>query len=95
MYIGATLGKGINRAVATLVAGGLGVGAHHLASLSGPTIEPILLAVFVFVQGNHYNTHNFIEYQEDSNFWHIVTSGIMSRTLKLELDTMNQVRSGA
>ncbi|KAF3496454.1 hypothetical protein DY000_02054529 [Brassica cretica] len=49
--VGATLlGKGINRAVATLVAGGLGVGAHHLASLSGPTIEPILFAVFVFVQ---------------------------------------------
>ncbi|KAF3571061.1 hypothetical protein F2Q69_00060487 [Brassica cretica] len=48
--VGATLGKGINRALATLVAGGLGVGAHHLASLSGPTIEPILLAVFVFVQ---------------------------------------------
>ncbi|CAH8357822.1 unnamed protein product [Eruca vesicaria subsp. sativa] len=48
--VGATLGKGINRAVATLVAGGLGVGAHHLASLSGPTIEPILLAIFVFVQ---------------------------------------------
>ncbi|RID57126.1 hypothetical protein BRARA_F00526 [Brassica rapa] len=48
--VGATLGKGINRAVATLVAGGLGIGAHHLASLSGPTIEPILLAIFVFVQ---------------------------------------------
>ena len=65
MYIGATLGKGINRAVATLVAGGLGVGAHHLASLSGPTIEPILLAIFVFVQGNHDKTHNFLPYQED------------------------------
>ncbi|CAF2260745.1 aluminum-activated malate transporter 2-like isoform X1 [Brassica rapa] len=48
--VGATLGKGINRAVATLVAGGLGVGAHHLASLSGPTVEPILLAIFVFAQ---------------------------------------------
>ncbi|CAN8311778.1 unnamed protein product [Cochlearia groenlandica] len=48
--VGATLGKGINRAMATLVAGGLGIGAHHLASLSGPTIEPILLAIFVFVQ---------------------------------------------
>ncbi|KFK43164.1 hypothetical protein AALP_AA1G088100 [Arabis alpina] len=48
--VGATLGKGINRAVATLVAGGLGLGAHHLASFSGPTIEPILLAIFVFVQ---------------------------------------------
>ncbi|AEE28290.1 Aluminum-activated malate transporter [Arabidopsis suecica] len=47
--VGATLGKGLNRAVATLVAGGLGIGAHHLASLSGPTVEPILLAIFVFV----------------------------------------------
>ncbi|CAL9214178.1 unnamed protein product [Arabidopsis halleri] len=48
--VGATLGKGLNRAVATLVAGGLGIGANHLASLSGPTVEPILLAIFVFVQ---------------------------------------------
>ncbi|KAL1201877.1 Aluminum-activated malate transporter 2 [Cardamine amara subsp. amara] len=48
--VGATLGKGLNRAIATLVAGGLGIGAHHLASMSGPTIEPILLAIFVFVQ---------------------------------------------
>ncbi|XP_006303723.2 aluminum-activated malate transporter 2, partial [Capsella rubella] len=47
--VGATLGKGINRAVATLVAGGLGIGAHHLASLSGATVEPILLAIFVFI----------------------------------------------
>ena len=52
--------------MATLVAGGLGIGAHHLASLSGPTIEPILLAIFVFVQGNsHYNTLTvLVWYQE-------------------------------
>jgi len=46
--------------VATLVAGGLGIGAHHLASLSGPTVEPILLAIFVFVLGNPHNTHIFL-----------------------------------
>ncbi|KAL0650993.1 hypothetical protein Bca4012_093684 [Brassica carinata] len=45
----ATLSKGLNRGVATLVAGGLALGAHQLASLSGRTIEPILLATFVFV----------------------------------------------
>ncbi|XP_023640681.1 aluminum-activated malate transporter 7 [Capsella rubella] len=48
--VGATLGKGLNRVAATLFAGGLGIGAHHLASMSGATGEPILLAIFVFVQ---------------------------------------------
>lgn len=50
-FSGATLGKGLNRGLATLVAGGLGVGAHHLASLSGEIGEPILLGFFVFIQG--------------------------------------------
>ncbi|KAF3496447.1 hypothetical protein DY000_02054527 [Brassica cretica] len=50
--VGATLSKGLNRGVATLVGGGLALGAHQLASLSGRTIEPILLATFVFVTGN-------------------------------------------
>ncbi|KAI4322476.1 hypothetical protein L6164_022168 [Bauhinia variegata] len=48
--VGATLGKGLNRGLATLVAGALAVGAHYLASLSGQTIEPILIGFFVFVQ---------------------------------------------
>ncbi|XP_057953203.1 aluminum-activated malate transporter 2-like [Malania oleifera] len=48
--VGATLGKGINRGLATLVAGALGVGAHHLACLCGHTAEPILLGFFVFLQ---------------------------------------------
>ncbi|KAL5575009.1 hypothetical protein UlMin_016708 [Ulmus minor] len=48
--VGATLGKGLNRGMATLVAGALGVGAHHLASLSGHIGEPILLGFFVFLQ---------------------------------------------
>ncbi|XP_062083608.1 aluminum-activated malate transporter 2 [Humulus lupulus] len=48
--VGATLGKGLNRGLATLAAGALGVGAHHLASLSGQVGEPILLGIFVFLQ---------------------------------------------
>ncbi|GFQ03803.1 aluminum-activated malate transporter 7 [Phtheirospermum japonicum] len=48
--VGATLGKGLNRGLATLVAGALGLGAHHLASLSGKTSEPILIGLFVFLQ---------------------------------------------
>ncbi|KAK6926514.1 Aluminum-activated malate transporter [Dillenia turbinata] len=47
--VGATLGKGLNRMLATLLAGALGVGAHHLASLSGEKGEPILLGLFVFL----------------------------------------------
>lgn len=50
-FSGATLGKGLNRTIATLAAGALGVGAHYLASLSGATGEPILIGAFVFVQG--------------------------------------------
>ncbi|XP_021892589.1 aluminum-activated malate transporter 2-like [Carica papaya] len=48
--VGATLGKGLNRGVATLLAASLGVGAHHLASLSGQIGEPILIGLFVFLQ---------------------------------------------
>ncbi|KAA8544349.1 hypothetical protein F0562_022383 [Nyssa sinensis] len=50
-YVGATIGKGFNRGVATLLAGALGVGAHQLGSLSGKNGEPIVLGLFVFVQG--------------------------------------------
>ncbi|KAL2328408.1 hypothetical protein Fmac_021835 [Flemingia macrophylla] len=47
--VGATLARGLNRTVATLGAGALGIGAHHIASLSGATAEPILIGAFVFV----------------------------------------------
>ncbi|XP_074289603.1 aluminum-activated malate transporter 8-like [Silene latifolia] len=47
--VGATLGKGLNRATATLVAGGLGIGTHHLASLCGKIGEPMLIGSFVFL----------------------------------------------
>ncbi|KAK3025187.1 hypothetical protein RJ639_044357 [Escallonia herrerae] len=48
--VGATLGKGLNRAMATLVAGALGIGAHYMASISGNVGEPIILGIFVFFQ---------------------------------------------
>ncbi|XVE79168.1 hypothetical protein DITRI_Ditri14bG0036200 [Diplodiscus trichospermus] len=48
--VGATLGKGVNRGLATLLAGALAVGAHQLANLSGRIGEPIVLGFFVFLQ---------------------------------------------
>ncbi|KAK3024206.1 hypothetical protein RJ639_044811 [Escallonia herrerae] len=47
--VGATLGKGINRGIATFVAGALGVGAHRLAGISGDRFDSILLGLFVFL----------------------------------------------
>ncbi|KAK4482741.1 hypothetical protein RD792_009908 [Penstemon davidsonii] len=48
--VGATLGKGLNRGLATFAAGALGLGAHHLAGITGKTCEPILIGLFVFLQ---------------------------------------------
>ncbi|XP_059431174.1 aluminum-activated malate transporter 8-like [Corylus avellana] len=47
--VGATLGKGLNRMLATLSAGALGIGVHSLATLSGDTGRPIILGFFVFL----------------------------------------------
>ncbi|OMO62698.1 Aluminum-activated malate transporter [Corchorus capsularis] len=47
--VGATLGKGLNRGLATFLAGSLGFGAHHLATLPGEKFQPILLGFFVFL----------------------------------------------
>ncbi|XP_031273737.1 aluminum-activated malate transporter 2-like [Pistacia vera] len=47
--VGATLGKGLNRGLATFTAGVLGFGGHRLASLFGDKGEQILLALFVFL----------------------------------------------
>ncbi|KAG8371124.1 hypothetical protein BUALT_Bualt13G0054100 [Buddleja alternifolia] len=46
--VGATLGKGINRAIATLLGGALGVGAHRLASFTGEKVDVIMLGLSVF-----------------------------------------------
>lgn len=48
---GATLGKGVNRMLATLTGGFLAVGAHRMATLSGRRGEPIFIAIFVFIIG--------------------------------------------
>ncbi|CAL5067660.1 unnamed protein product [Urochloa decumbens] len=50
--VGGTLSRGLNRALATLVAGFLAVGAHMVAQLCGEKGEPILLGVFVFLVGS-------------------------------------------
>ncbi|MCL7025253.1 hypothetical protein MKW94_016596 [Papaver nudicaule] len=47
--VGATLSKGVNRVVATLVGGSLGLVVHHLASLTGDKGEPVLLCFSVFL----------------------------------------------
>lgn len=47
--VGATLGRGLNRGLATFLAGALGFGAHRLATLSGEKGEPMLLGLFVFL----------------------------------------------
>ncbi|KAF2302525.1 hypothetical protein GH714_037052 [Hevea brasiliensis] len=46
---GATLGRGLNRMLATLIGSSLGFGAHWIATHSGKTGEPILIGIFVFI----------------------------------------------
>ncbi|KAL3718407.1 hypothetical protein ACJRO7_003533 [Eucalyptus globulus] len=49
-HVGATFSRGLNRLLATVLGGAIGLGAHHLASLSGKTGQPIMLSFFVFLQ---------------------------------------------
>ncbi|OEL13030.1 Aluminum-activated malate transporter 1 [Dichanthelium oligosanthes] len=61
--VGATLSKGLNRALATLVASSLAIGAHELASLIVPgseQAESILLIVFVFFVASAATFSRFI-----------------------------------
>ncbi|KAL6566998.1 hypothetical protein OROMI_015402 [Orobanche minor] len=46
--VGATLGKGVNRGIATLLGGALGVAAHRLASFTRERIDCIVLGLSVF-----------------------------------------------
>ncbi|XP_056684542.1 aluminum-activated malate transporter 2 isoform X2 [Spinacia oleracea] len=48
---GATLGKGLNRVMATLTAAGLTVGTHHLAILCNKVGEAVVIGLFVFIIG--------------------------------------------
>ncbi|XP_057807465.1 aluminum-activated malate transporter 2-like [Salvia miltiorrhiza] len=47
--VGATLGKGVNRAIATLLGGALGVGTHDLANLTPEKVEVVLIGLSVCV----------------------------------------------
>ncbi|CAN0923432.1 Aluminum-activated malate transporter 7 [Linum grandiflorum] len=47
--VGATLGKGLNRGMATLLAGALGIGAHHVASHFGHVGERVVTGFLVFL----------------------------------------------
>ncbi|KAL3618493.1 hypothetical protein CASFOL_037575 [Castilleja foliolosa] len=47
--VGATLGKGVNRGIATLLGGTSGVAAHRLASFTGEKIDSIMLGLSVFL----------------------------------------------
>ncbi|KAG2570280.1 aluminum-activated malate transporter 1-like [Panicum virgatum] len=60
--VGATLSKGLNRALATLVASSLVIGAHEVASLVVPSekAESILLVVFVFFVASAATFSRFI-----------------------------------
>lgn len=48
---GATLCKSINRAIATSIAGTLGVGIHWIAGQCGQKYEPLVLGASVFIFG--------------------------------------------
>lgn len=54
---GATLGKGLNRVMATLTAAGLTVGTHHLAILCNKVGEAVVIGLFVFIIGKHSFIH--------------------------------------
>ncbi|KAJ6955588.1 hypothetical protein NC652_006870 [Populus alba x Populus x berolinensis] len=58
--VGATLYKCINRAIATFLAGSLGVGVHWAASHSGDKLEPIILGISVFLLASAATFSRFI-----------------------------------
>ncbi|KAG6433123.1 hypothetical protein SASPL_104730 [Salvia splendens] len=47
--VGATLGKGVNRAIATLLGGALGMAAHDLADLTPEKVEVVLIGLSICV----------------------------------------------
>ncbi|KAI4334182.1 hypothetical protein L6164_018902 [Bauhinia variegata] len=47
--VGATLGKGLNRMLATLLAGSLGVATHRVATLCGEKGQIVLISLSIFV----------------------------------------------
>ncbi|KAL9405348.1 hypothetical protein Peur_002320 [Populus x canadensis] len=103
--VGATLGKGLNRGMATLLAGGLGIGAHHLAKLSGHIGEPILILFLVFLQATISTFLRFlpkIKARYDYamlifilTFSMITVSGFQENILELAHSRLSTVSTGA
>ncbi|CAM8974526.1 unnamed protein product [Rhodiola kirilowii] len=58
--VGATLNKSINRAIATFLAGSLGIGVHWVASQSGQKFEPVIIGLFVFILASATTFSRFI-----------------------------------
>jgi hypothetical protein len=72
-FKGATLGKGLNRMLATLSGSALGVGVHYLATLSGETGQPIVIGFFVFMIGTYVTRH-----------WHYLIFGKLHLSLRID-----------
>ncbi|XP_028764279.1 aluminum-activated malate transporter 8-like [Neltuma alba] len=49
--VGATLGKGLNRMLATLLGGFLGAAVQKLSTLSGEKEKPVLISLFLYIIG--------------------------------------------
>ncbi|XP_058106350.1 aluminum-activated malate transporter 10-like [Magnolia sinica] len=58
--VGATLSKGLNRGIATLLAGALAIGVHELAHRSGDKAEPIILGASLFLFASAATFSRFI-----------------------------------
>ncbi|WOL07529.1 aluminum-activated malate transporter 10-like [Canna indica] len=58
--VGGCFYKGINRAIATLTAGGLAVGIHWVATKSGEKVEPLILSASVFILASAATFSRFI-----------------------------------
>lgn len=53
-HVGATLSKGLNRGMATLLAGSLAIGIHWIAKQLGDQANPIIHSIAVFLLGTNH-----------------------------------------